>query len=178
MSDELDQTRIVTTLSQATVEVFTTMLGMELVEQPAYRQGGKPEPTNGVVTLIGLAGKWVGTGSICCAPEVARKISGQLLMSEFANVDQEVLDAMGEVTNMIIGNFKNSIEDVVGPLGLSIPVVIFGHNFTASSLHAAEWTVVPFHCPDGKMEIKICLSLQPEPSQNRRQIHPNAHVAV
>jgi chemotaxis protein CheX len=178
MSNELDQARIVNGLSQATVEVFTTMLGMELVAQPAYRQGGKPEPTNGVVTLIGLAGKWVGTGSIWCVPEMARKISGQLLMSEFANVDQEVLDAMGEVTNMIIGNFKNSIEDLVGPLGLSIPVVIFGHNFTASSLHAAEWTVVPFQCPDGKMEIKICLSLQPEPSQNRRYAHLNAQVAV
>lgn len=178
MSEALDQARVVASLSQATVEVFATMLGMELVALPAYRQGGKPEPANGVVTLIGLAGKWVGTGSICCTAETARKISGQLLMSEFASVDQEVLDAMGEVTNMIIGNFKNSIEDLVGPLGLSIPVVIFGHNFTASSLHASEWTVVPFQCPDGKIEIKICLSLQPEPTQNRRPIHPNAQVAV
>ena len=178
MSDELDQTRLVAALSQATVEVFSTMLGMEVAAQESYRQGGKPEPTNGVVTLIGLAGKWVGTGSICCSAEVARKISGQLLMSEFANVDQEVLDALGEVTNMIIGNFKNAIEDLAGPLGLSIPVVIYGHNFTASSLHAAQWTVVPFQCPDGNMEIKICLSLQPEPSQNRRQAYPNAQVAV
>ena len=178
MSNELDQARVVASLSQATVEVFSTMLGMELVAQPAHRQSGKPEPTNGVVTLIGLAGKWVGTGSICCGPETARKISGQLLMSEFASVDQEVLDALGEVTNMIIGNFKNSIEDLAGPLGLSIPVVIYGHNFTASSLHAADWTVVPFQFPDGPMEVKICLSLQPEPSQNRRPLHPNAQVAV
>ena len=176
MSEELDPPRIVASLSQATQEVFSTMLGMELVAQPPHRENGKLEPTNGVVTLIGLAGKWVGTGSICCAGETARKISGKLLMSEFSAVDQEVLDAMGEVTNMIIGNFKNSIEDIVGPLGLSIPVVIFGRNFTASSLHAAEWTVVPFECTEGVIEVKVCLSLQPE--QNRRPLHPNAQVAV
>jgi len=36
-------------------------------------------------------------------------------MSEFASVDQGVLDAIGEVTNMIIGNFKNSLESEIGP---------------------------------------------------------------
>jgi chemotaxis protein CheX len=165
-------------LSEAAVEVFSTMLRMDLVAPPACRQNGKPAPTNRVVTLMGLAGRWVGTGSICCSPEMARRISGQLLTSEFASVDQDVLDAMGEVTNMIIGNFKNSIEDLVGPLGLSIPVVIYGHNFTASSLHATEWTVVPFQCPGGQIEVKICLSLQPERSQNQRHVHPDAQVAV
>jgi hypothetical protein len=41
--------------------------------------------------------------------------SGQLLLSEFTSVDQDVLNAMGELTNMIVGKFKNLIEPKPGP---------------------------------------------------------------
>jgi len=77
MSEELDQAKLVTLLHNATAEVFSTMLSTELTAQEAFRQSSKPEPADGVVTLIGLAGKWVGTGSICCAPDMARTLSGK-----------------------------------------------------------------------------------------------------
>jgi chemotaxis protein CheX len=176
MSEELDQATLVTGLHNATTEVFSTMLGLEMTAQEAFRQSSNPQPADGVVTLIGLAGKWVGTGSICCAPEMARKLSGKLLMSEFAAVDQEVLDAMGELTNMIIGSFKNSLEELTGALGLSIPVVIYGHNFTASSAHAADWVVVPFKCNEGQLEVKVCLSPASQPPHNRRVTDVNVLV--
>ena len=99
----------------ATEEVFSTMLSIPVAAQEAYQQSSKPAPANGVVALLGLAGKWVGTASLCGTPELARRISGQLLMPEFASVDQEVLDAVGEVTNIIIGNFKNSLDDDRNP---------------------------------------------------------------
>jgi CheY-specific phosphatase CheX len=55
-------------------------------------------------SLIGLAGPWMETGSIACSPKMVCKISGALLMSEFPGVDDEVLDAVAEVTNMVIRN--------------------------------------------------------------------------
>jgi chemotaxis protein CheX len=168
MPEELDQARIVAAIQSATSEVFSTMLAMETTAKEAYHHAGKPEPTNGVVALIGLTGKWMGTGSICCTAELAREISGHLLMAEFASVDQEVLDAIGEVTNMIVGSFKNALEDYLGPMGLSIPVVIFGHNFMASSIHTVDWVVVPFACGSGQMEVKVCLAPQPRQQYNRR----------
>jgi chemotaxis protein CheX len=175
MPEALDREKIVAAVSAATAEVFSTMLTMEMVAQESFAQASTPAPSDGVVTLIGLAGKWVGTGSICCTPELARKISGQLLMSECASVDQEVLDAMGEVTNMIIGNFKNTLEPDAGPLTLGIPVVIFGHNFMASSVHAADWVVVPFVSDTERMEVKICLAPHTQP-QNRRSTNVRMHL--
>jgi chemotaxis protein CheX len=168
MPQELDQGKVVGAIRNATQEVFSTMLGLELAAQEAYRQPSKPEPTNGVVALIGLTGKWMGTGSIACSAEFACKISGQLLMAEYHSVDQEVLDAMGEVTNMIIGNFKNALEADAGPMGMSIPVVVFGHNFVAGSTHTVDWVVVPFAGDGGRMEVKACLSPQPEQPCRRR----------
>jgi len=63
-------------------------------------------------------------------------------MAEYPSVNEYVPDAVGEVTSMIAGNFKRFAEDVLGPLGLSMPPVIFGHNFTARSMNTSEWIVL------------------------------------
>ena len=177
MPEQLDQAKIVAAVCGATEEVFSTMLSIPVAAQEAYRQSSKPSPADGVMALLGLAGKWVGTGSLCCSPQLAREISGKLLMSEFASVDQEVLDAVGEVTNMIVGNFKNSLENEIGPTGLGIPVVIFGHNFTASSIHTTDWVVVPFLCGTEKMEVKVCLAPQAQPAHTRRATDAHAPMS-
>jgi chemotaxis protein CheX len=180
MPEELDQAKLVAALRGATEEVFSTMLGMEITAGEAYRLPSKPEPTNGVVALIGLTGKWVGTGSLCCTGEFARKISGQMLMSEFASIDQEVLDAIGEVANMIVGSFKNALETEAGMLEMSIPVVVFGHNFTATSIHRADWIVMPFVSGSERLMVKACLAPQIEQHHRRAtDVHaPLSQVVV
>jgi len=180
MPDELDQTKMAAALRAATEEVFSTMLGIEVAAGEPYRQPSKPEPTKGVVALIGLTGNWVGTGGIACTGDFARKISGQLLMSEFASIDQEVLDAMGEIANMIVGSFKNALEPEIGAISMSIPVVVFGHNFTAASIHHTDWLVMPFDCGSERLIVKACLAPQTE-HQHRRatDIHaPLSQVVV
>src|SRR5260370_17010201 len=148
MSEVIDQERIVQSLKTSTQEVFSTMLNMKMRVETAYPQASKPGPADGVVALVGLTGKWVGTGSICCSAWFAREMSGYLLKSEFASVDQDVLDAVGEVTSMVIGNFKVAVEDYLGPLGLSIPMVIFGPHFPSRTLTSRPFLLVPsFFCP-------------------------------
>ena len=142
----------------ATKEVSTTMLGLELEAGTAYKIENEPSPKDGVVSLIGLAGTWVGTGSISCNSDFACLLSSQLLMSEYSAVNEEVLDAIAEITNMIIGNVKTLLEERVGPLGLSIPTVVYGLNFTTRSGGRNEWTVVPFHHDGKAMEIQLCLA--------------------
>lgn len=155
----MNQDVIVTTIRQATEEVFTTMLGMDATAEDAYMEKSSPGPSDGLISVIGLAGSWVGTGSICCSGESARKISAAMMMSEYTDVCDEVLDAIAEITNMIIGNFKTVAETHLGPLGLSVPTVIYGLNFTARSAGKETWTVVPFHFSGGeRIEVKVCLA--------------------
>jgi chemotaxis protein CheX len=149
--------KVLQAILTSTQAVFSTMLGMDLTAGEAYDKKGAANPTDGVVSLIGLAGPWMGTGSIACSPALACKVSGALLMSEYAGVDDEVLDAMAEVTNMVIGNVKTIIEEEVGPMGLSIPTVIFGKNFATKSVGSSSWTVVPFTYEGETMIVQICL---------------------
>jgi chemotaxis protein CheX len=81
-----------------------------------------------------------------------------MLMMESTGVDEDVLDAVAELTNMIVGSVKNDLEPHLGPLGLSIPTVVFGRNFRTKSAGNTEWTVVRFPWESEVLVVKLCLS--------------------
>ena len=81
-----------------------------------------------------------------------------MLMSEAKAVDEEVLDAVGELTNIVIGSVKNDLEPHLGPLGLSIPTVIFGRNFKTKSMAEADWVVERFQWEGEHFLVKVCLA--------------------
>lgn len=145
------------------------MLGMDLTFSESYVEHEHPRPTEGVVSLIGLAGEWVGTGCVSCSASFACQVSSRMLMTEIEAVGEEVLDVIAEVTNMIIGNVKTGIEEYLGPMGLSIPTVVFGKNFTARSAGDGEWTVFPFQYGEDRLEVKIFLIPNRKPA---RQVRP------
>ena len=142
----------------STEQVFTTMLGLEFHPADAYLEQVGGLANNGVVSFIGLAGSWVGTGSISCSPALACTLAGALMMSEYTSIDEEVLDAVAEVTNMIMGNVKTALEDKLGPMGLSIPTVVYGRNFSSRTVGKQEWSVVPFNVGEENLEVQVCLA--------------------
>jgi chemotaxis protein CheX len=156
---EIDHHRLVSLVRTAVAEVFSTMLGLTVTPLDAYEDTASPSgPTAGVLALLGFAGAYAGTGSFSCSAPMACKISGALLMSEYDAVNEEVLDAIAEVTNMILGNVKSSLEEELGPMGLSLPTVIFGRNFVTRSLGRYTWSIVPFELEGEAIELQICLA--------------------
>jgi chemotaxis protein CheX len=163
------QERIIGSIGRAAREVFSTMLGVEIGEGEASIENGTPEANDGVVSLIGLAGTWAGTGSVACSPVSACRICSQMLMTESTAVDEEVLDAVAEITNMIVGSVKTDLEQHLGPLGLSIPTVVFGRNFRTKNAGSTEWMVVKFNWEDGPVVVRMCLA------PNERMLQPAHH---
>lgn len=158
MVELISQDVLVDLLHRVTGEVLSTMLALEARPGEAYVEH-QPGHAAGVVSFVGLAGSdCVGTGSLQCESAVACQLASRFLMSEFESIDENVLDALGELTNMIIGNFKNEAEKLVGPLALSIPTVVYGLNFSTRSPGHEDWTVVPFVWDDGsQLNVKLCL---------------------
>ena len=171
-----DHDHLVKIVREATNEVFTTMLGIELQQYDAYIDTASPPAGDGIHSFVGLAGSWVGTGSVSCTSAFACKISSQFLMAEYTSVNEDVLDAIAEITNMIIGNVKTLLEVDLGPMGLSIPTVIFGRNFGSRTAGTFEWSVVPFVLDGEKIHIQICLA--PQKDCVRPRPHVNVHEPV
>jgi chemotaxis protein CheX len=159
---------IIAAIKTATHEVFSTMLSIEITSDEALvPQNVTSAPASGIIALIGLAGPWAGTGSVACNAEFACKLSSQFLMAEYPEVNDDVLDAVAEITNMIHGNVKTMLEQKVGEMGLSTPTVIFGHNFQTRSARTHEWTGVRFKCGEHEMCVQMCLAPNRDPAAHR-----------
>jgi chemotaxis protein CheX len=150
--------RIIESLQRASAEVLSTMLGLDLGPGEASGEDAPNDPNDGVVSFIGITGAWVGTGSISCSAQLACHLCAQMLMTDAPAVNEEVLDTTAELTNMIIGNVKTDLEECLGPLGLSIPTVIFGRNFRARTAANSRWSVVRFPWNGEKLVVRMCLA--------------------
>jgi chemotaxis protein CheX len=160
---------IVDSITRSATQVFSTMLEAEICRGPISLERTPPEANDGVVSFIGLAGSWAGAGSVSCTPAMACRICNRMLMTENSSVNDEVLDAVAELTNMIIGGVKTELEEQLGPLGLSIPTVVYGRNFKAKSAGNAEWIVAPFSWDEEQLIVKLCLA--PAERTNVRHHH-------
>jgi chemotaxis protein CheX len=141
----------------ATEEVFSVMLGIDLAAGET-QTGGAGQDHSGVVAVLGLTGEWGGAGQVSCESGLALEIAARLLMSEYAEVDEDVLDAIAEVANMIVGNVKTALEQKLGPMGLSAPAVFFGGDFETRVVGKPKMVLVPFKCASGGITVQVAIA--------------------
>jgi len=111
-------------------EVFRIMLGSEL---DAVQEEAEPQPWE-CSAMVGLAGQVCGVLSVRCTMTSASLMASRMLGIDPADVGEQVWDAIGEISNMIAGNFKNKITGLGDGCMLSVPTVITGANFSMHSL--------------------------------------------
>jgi chemotaxis protein CheX len=116
-------------LEVATREVFELMLSCQLTI-PAAAEETAPE----VTAMVGLAGQLCGVLSVRCDGKAAALMTSKMLGVELDKVGPEMSDALGEVCNMVAGNFKNKIAGLAEGCMLSPPTVITGNDYTLHSL--------------------------------------------
>lgn len=158
MVQESLQNQLAASLAGAVREVFTSMLGTEVAIWEEKSEPILPQPHDGVLALIGLAGQWVGSGVLFCQTRTACDLATRLLMSDVTEVNDEVRDAVGEITNMVIGNFKNCLESETVEVRISTPTVIDGTRLKARNL-SNEYTVSTWFAYDDHLFlVEICLA--------------------
>jgi len=79
-----------------------------------------PSPRDGIIAVNRDGRGLIGTGSISCSGSAACHMTSQMLGTEYQEMNEDVLDAVSEIANMIIGGFKTTAELYLGALGPSI----------------------------------------------------------
>jgi chemotaxis protein CheX len=82
---------------------------------------------------VGLAGQLCGVLSVRCSGKAAALMTSKMLGVALDKVGSEIADALGEVCNMVAGNFKNKIAGLAEGCMLSPPTVITGNDYTLRS---------------------------------------------
>jgi chemotaxis protein CheX len=154
----LDQELVMKAIRAATEEVFKTMLDAAI----DYDESAKCDPDSGLMALVGLTGTWSGAGTLSCSPALGNHAAAAMFMSEPTvdpnAINDEVLDAVAELTNMVIGNIKNTLEHHLGAMAISIPSVIYGRNFHFRSLTGKMIATMAFRWNSEPLEIKVVLA--------------------
>ncbi len=77
--------------------------------------------------MIGLSGNAVGTVVLSVSNELALKSASAMLMEEIAEINENVVDAIGELANMVAGQAKARLEEF--SLSISLPIVVKGRDY-------------------------------------------------
>ncbi len=109
--------------------VFRDFLGSELTtERPHFADRNDPHDWD-ISAVIGLTGEARGAVVISMQKHLALKLTGVLTGSEHSDLDDEVVDAIGEIINIIAGNAKRGLEESFR-LVISLPTIVRGTKHT------------------------------------------------
>lgn len=113
----------------ATREVFELMLSCHLTPASSI-----DESNMNVTSMVGLAGQLCGVITVRCNEKTAVLMASKMLGLPVEKVGSDFSDALGEVCNMVAGNFKNKIAGLSDGCMLSPPSVITGSDYSLHSL--------------------------------------------
>ncbi len=169
---QIDQDVLVRSVTEATSEVFSMMLDMEVRFSGIVSDSKASD--SGLISLVGITGDWGGSGVFCCSPLLAGVICARMLGGDLdsgkTSVDEEILDVVAEVTNMVIGNLKNGLEAITGPLAISVPTVIHGRNFQFRNAGGLRGLRLSFTSEGEQFEVRIALAPASEQAAVRSRI--------
>jgi chemotaxis protein CheX len=137
-------------------EIFTSMVGMEL--SPVSRQIDAVSVFRDSVTaMVGLAGVYNGLISINTPSGVAKTITSNMLGMEVSEIDDEVIDALGEIANMIGGSFKHHFVKDGHEVRLSTPSVITGEEYAVSVGSMPDSLTISYESGEEQFTVSVCL---------------------
>lgn len=136
----------------STASVFTTMLGTEVQrKKPFLRTNFTPQFD--VTGIIGLNGKAIGTVALSIKSDMALAVTEQLIGERPTEVNSQVVDAVGELTNMIAGAAKAQLPQLEMSVGL--PTVVIGKAPCIAFPSRATPIAIPFECKWGSFVVEV-----------------------
>jgi len=108
-------------------EVFSMMVGAEITQADA-----KAKVTAEVTGMVGIAGELSATFTLRCSAHSATRIAAQMLGVAAEEAATQQYDAIGEICNMVAGQFKAKIG-LEGQCMLSVPTIVSGKSYELHS---------------------------------------------
>lgn len=142
----------------ATQNVFQTMLGTTLTRGPISLKHSHA-PTYEVSGLIGLGGTLQGMVVVSIGRSTALQAAEILLGARPEELNDDVLDAVGELTNMIAGGAKSQMAAF--QLSIGLPTVICGRSHTVKFPSGSPQLVIPFDSDLGPVCVEVGLAETP-----------------
>jgi chemotaxis protein CheX len=141
---------------EATLSVLKTMAFLEpTAGKPFIKKNVSASgDISGIVGITGMA-----EGSLCltfskgCILHICSKMFGE----EQKEINDEVKDAVGELTNVISGDSRRRLQEIGYTFQGAIPSVVSGPGHEVRHMTKGPILSIPFSSPAGNFIVEVCL---------------------
>jgi len=140
-----------TDLREVVESVWSSMLGLQLV--PADHAYDRDPDARNLTGTVQITGEWTGAVMVDLPEKLARDAAAAMFGMEPDDLgEEEVLDALGEVANMIGGNVKGLLD---AECKLSLPTIAEGGDFRVAVPGSSTHTLLVFDCDGKPFQVKL-----------------------
>jgi chemotaxis protein CheX len=146
----------------STVRVIATMAAIQPVPgRPRIKTDSRTYAD--VTGIIGLLGEGVeGTMAISFAESCILRVVSNMLGEEITDLNNEIEDAVGELTNMISGAARAELETKSYSFRMAIPSVITRRGHSIAVITRFPIVQIPFETDYGPFYVEACLHQVPK----------------
>jgi len=142
---------------EATVEVLKTMAFVEPVAGKPYLK--KDNLAKGDISgIIGMTGDARGSLALSFSAGAILHIVGNMLGEEIQDINGDIKDAVGELTNMVSGVARKKLEAAGYNITAAIPTVVSGKNHSILHVLGGPSIIIPFETEAGSFVVDVCLN--------------------
>ena len=140
--------RLINAFIEGVIKTHSTMASTEVTTgKPTVE--AKFTPKGEIAGLVGMvAGPMKGTMTISYSKDAICQILENMLGEKNTEINDSVADGVGELTNMIYGTAKTTLNQLGYAFEMAIPSVVRG-AFTINKYHNGATLVLPFTLANG-----------------------------
>jgi len=147
--------KLINPFINATINVLETMAFVNVTAGKPYVK--KDNVAVGDVTgVLGLTGVANGTVSVTFEEKCILTVVSNMFGETITELNNEIADAVGELTNMISGQARRELEEVGKVFKAAIPSVITGRNHSITHYTDGPKIAIPFSTENGDFTIEVC----------------------
>jgi chemotaxis protein CheX len=139
------------------MNVLKTMTSTEATPKKPFVK--TDEKSHGDVSgLIGCVGdKTKGSFAISFTEPCIIGIVNRMLMESYEKINEQIVDAVGEITNMVSGGARKILSEQGLKLNMAIPTMIVGQQHEIQHKTQAPVIVLPFETDIGPFFVEVSL---------------------
>lgn len=148
---ELCLGRLAECMQESALSVFSKMCGIEITA--AEQRDGPAEERYELSGIVGISGAMKATAVINVSRSLAFAVAEAFTGETPTDIDDGVIDMIGELANMIGGNAKERLSNPALSLGLPTVVTGEGHGITFSPDMTLR--TLAFASPHGPLQLEM-----------------------
>ncbi len=136
----------------ASIHLFKTHLMYSIKNKPPFVNQDN-QNLHEVSAIIGLAGDIIGAVVLSFTRETAIAMAERFSGQKYLAMTKEVLDAVGELVNIIAGNAKKDLAEF--RIEISLPGVITGNKYRINWPQGVPVITIPFESDAGDFTVNV-----------------------